>query len=178
MCRVMEPKPVLLKQLQEQDPARHAAAEALMLMGDAALPAFTEALVDPDWMVRGVAAEALGEMGSTSAIDHLIASLADPQAEVRRAAAWALAQIGRQALTAQRVVAALFAVLESTDPLVREAAITALGPLKHADVPNALLWALGDPDAPVREAAADAVSRLGKETIQVLIDALDHEHPA
>lgn len=174
----MEPKPVLLKQLQEQDSARHAAAEALMLMGDAALSAFIDGLVDPDWMVRGVAAEALGEMGSTSAIDHLVAALGDPQAEVRRAAAWALAQVGKQAMSAARVVGALFAVLESGDPLVREAAITALGSIKHADVPNALLWALGDPEAPVREVAADAVGRLGKETIQVLIDALDNEYPA
>ena len=104
----MEPKPVLLKQLQEQDPARHAAAEALMLMGDAALPAFVQGLADPDWMVRGVAAEALGEMGSTSAIDHLVAALADPQAEVRRAVAWALAQVGKQAMSSARVVGALF----------------------------------------------------------------------
>lgn len=173
----MEPKPVLLKLLQEQDPARHAAAEALMLLGDPGLPAITEMLADPDWLVRGVAAESLGENNSSVAVPNLLAALGDPQPEVRRAAAWALSKIGQQALIAPMVVPGLFEVLYSEDPAVREAAIMALGPIKHADVPNALLWALGDPDQGVREAAADALGNLGRETIDVLVGALNHEHP-
>ena len=173
----MEPKPVLLKQLQEQDPARHAAAEALMLLGDAALRAVVQSLSDPDWLVRGVAAEALGEMNSSQAVAPLITMLSDRKAEVRRAAAWALAQIGKQAMVAPKVVTGLFEVLQGPDAHAREAGITALGAIKHPDVPNALLWALGDPEAPVREAAADALGRLGKETMDVLIGALPHEDP-
>jgi HEAT repeat protein len=126
--------------------------------------------------VRGVAAEALGEMTSSTAVPHLLAVLADSQADVRRAAAWALAQIGNKSFGAQTVLPGLFEALQSPDTPTREAGVMALGPIKHNDVPNALLWALGDGEASVREAAAEALSRLGKETMEILIEALDHEH--
>jgi HEAT repeat protein len=77
-----------------------------------------------------------------------------------------------------QVVPGLFHALDSPDARVRETAVMALGPIKHADVPNALLWALGDDEAAVREAAADALGRLGKETLETLIGALGHEQPS
>jgi HEAT repeat protein len=55
---------------------RHAAAEALGKLGEAAaahpevIPALLAALKDRDWPVRRAAAEALGELGGAAAAHH------------------------------------------------------------------------------------------------------------
>ncbi len=173
----MELTPTLLKQLKETDPTRHAAIEALMQIGDPAVPALCDVLGDGSSAVRGAAVEALGEIGSAAAIQPLLAALADPEPEVRRCCAWALSQFGKQALQAMRIMPGLLQALESPSPDMRIAAIWAIGAIRHPDTPNTLLWALGDADAAVREAAADALGKLGKDTLGTLIEALSHEHP-
>ena len=82
---------------------RWAAVRALGVVGKGhqdALPALTEALLDEEWQVRGVAALAIGQFGSattSAAMSALTEKLQDENAAVRKAAAIALGEIGAQA---------------------------------------------------------------------------------
>ena len=55
---------------------------------------FRSALADPEWPVRAMAAQALGRLRSTPAVDALAQQLGDRSWWVRHHAAYALAAIG------------------------------------------------------------------------------------
>ncbi len=55
---------------------------------------FIRLLADDDWINRWKAAESLGRMGNSGAVEPLIDTLWDDDSRVRLKAAWALGQIG------------------------------------------------------------------------------------
>jgi hypothetical protein len=84
------------------DPAQQAAADALGRIGEPAVPALTEALMDGSPVVRYQAARALTYMGAqaSSAVPALMRSLHDQDESVRQQSALALGQIGPPAAPA------------------------------------------------------------------------------
>ncbi len=145
----------------------------------------TAALVDPDHRVRRRAASIAGRRPAVS----LLAALSDVEDVVVETAAWAC---GEQGLVDERVFARLVELAGSaTEPLVREAAVAALGalgderglpailaacadkpavrrravlalaPFDSAEVDAALRTALTDRDWQVRQSAEDVLRAAG-----------------
>jgi HEAT repeat protein len=168
---IVDPDPVV----------RELALGALDRLG--ALPdiVVTAALVDPDHRVRRRAAIIAGGRSAVS----LLAALSDVEPAVVESAAWAC---GEQGLVDEQVFARLVELAGSaTDPLVREAAVAALGalgderglpailsacadkpavrrravlalaPVDSAEVDAALQTALADRDWQVRQSAEDVL---------------------
>ena len=75
-----------------------------------------------DGFVRGRAAQTLGLIGDTQAVEPLIQTLSDADRCVRMAAAWALGRLGDA-----RAVSKLLQALDDEDWLVRTEASRALG---------------------------------------------------
>ncbi len=152
---------------------------------------------------RATAAAALGEMGSRTALDPLLAALHDRDREVRAAAARALGRLGAaeaaeplaRALVAGTVprtaagqalltlgacaLPALRALVAAGDAPLRAVAVELLGHLGDAGDGPALAARLRDPAAAVRAAACAALGRLGaEEEVASLHDRLDDRLPA
>jgi HEAT repeat protein len=144
-------------------PLRLVAATALGAIGpdaEAAVPELIRALADPDPRVCGEAATALGAIGppAAGAVTPL-ASLAaqDRKDSISDRAAEALAAIGRGS------VPALGAMVFDACADTRFRAISAIGdigPNAAAAIPD-LVKALADPVDEVREAAAEALGKIG-----------------
>ncbi len=152
-------KPVI-RCLQDADEScRCAAVRALgLLRSPAALKPLARAVADPSSEVRRQAAEALGALGDPVAADLLLDVMHDAAEplEVRAAAARALGH-----LRIPQVLPPLQALLKSPEPLLRAAAIEALGRLNFARTYRLLaplLWR--EPERSVRHAAARALARL------------------
>jgi len=143
-----------------------------------------KAVTDPDTSVRRRAAELAP--GATMRLAPLLALLADAEWSVVEASAWALGEIEWSPTNRRRAVHALVELTTGhDDPLVREAAVAALGsigdpaalpavltatrdrpavrrravlalaPFEGPEVDAALEAALTDPDWQVRQAAED-----------------------
>lgn len=84
------------------EPAQLAAADALGRIGQPAVPALMEALIDGNPVVRFQAARALTYMGAqaSSAVPALMRALGDQDESVRQQSALALGQIGPSAAPA------------------------------------------------------------------------------
>lgn len=159
------------------------------------------ALGDPAPAVRAAAARALGRRGAAACGDAVAALLADPSEEVQAAAVEALALLA--AVDGPAALAGRAAPLLSADDAGRRRAAVALlgrmgdllterssGPAgaaprwrdESADQIRAafgqLAFALKDPDAGVRQAAATALGRLGgDDALEPLALALADEAP-
>jgi len=119
----------LAAQLRDEDPARRAeAARTLTRLGEAAAPALdvlVGALADPIFLVRAMAAAAIGRQGepaSDVALAPLVRLLADPVAPVRF---WAVDALGRMPAAAQSALASIESRMEDEDQAVRGAAARA-----------------------------------------------------
>lgn len=115
------------------------------------------ALQDQDWIVRARAAELLGKIKDTSAVEPLIAVLRDKDSDVRARAAEALGEIKDKT-----AVEPLFSVLRDEQrELVREAIVTALGKMEDKRVIGPLSEvAENDPSYFVRKAAKEALDNI------------------
>ncbi|MEG5232288.1 HEAT repeat domain-containing protein [Microcoleus sp. B3-D3] len=126
-------------------------------------------LEDGDYMVRYLAAEALGNLGnaSESVISALLLRLEDCYKLVRYVAAGALGKLGN---ASESVISALLLRLEDEDYMVRYLAAEALGKLGNASesVISALLLRLEDGDNFVRASAAFALGKLGNASESVI----------
>jgi HEAT repeat protein len=165
---------------------RNSAVEALMEIGEPAVPSLVETLASPDVDVRKFAVDALAGVGSHSALEALMATLTDSDPNVRAAAADAVGLIGDP--ESAGCLKALAVDLDQ-DHLVRFSALRALSrldvPVSAADLAPALdqsalraaafgvLGRMDDPDAiarllkgvvsgsrPAREAAMQALLRM------------------
>jgi hypothetical protein len=100
------------------EPLQLAAADALGRIGQPAVPALTEALMDGSPVVRFQAARALAYMGvqATSAVPALMQSLNDQDSSVRQQSALALGQIGPPAAPAVPQLLQMLKMANSVPP--------------------------------------------------------------
>lgn len=119
---------------------RSVAGQALLELGEPALPGLAGLLATGDAATRAVAAELVGLLGGAGQSTDLEARLHDPAAEVRARAARALGRVG-----ASSAAAALRNALDDRVPFVRVAAAGALGELRDREaVPRLLELARGE----------------------------------
>ncbi len=129
---------------------RAAALGALARCEQLDLTTLTAALLDDD---PGVRRRAITLAVERPEVD-LVACLADPDDTVTEHAAWAC---GERAGTDEGIAALVALVMEHTEPLVREAAVAALGSLGDERGLEAILHACAD-RAPVRRRAVLALA--------------------
>ena len=151
----------LIELLQDEDPRmRLTAAQAL---GKIAAPetagALLRSLDDADPAVRAMSAWALGRLGE-DVLDQagleLAKRLDDPSADVKRAAGQALGAIGGT----QTIVELLTERLMHPNVETRRAAVQALTWLEAGSAHHALIAALADSDAQVRQGAVAALGEM------------------
>lgn len=145
---------------------RSAALEALVRLGEGALPALREAAGGPDPELRKFAVDALAAIGSPLGTDSALSALDDPDPNVRLSAIEALGRLGGAV-----AVRALVGVLRQGAPEARGAALDALW-RSSAPVPFALLAGpLGE-----RRSRRAAVRALGhcpeREALQQIVGAM------
>ena len=130
------------------------------------------------WRVREAAAEALGKIGDSQAVEPLIAALKDEDWYVRKYAVEALGKIGES-----RTVKPLIAALKDLEQDVREAAVEALGKIGDSRAVEPLIAALKDWD--MRKAAANGliciyksgkISNVDKNSILACRSSISEEH--
>ncbi len=121
------------------------------------LGALVGALHHADEDVRRAAARSLGEIGPP-ALPAIQKVLGGKDARTSREAAESLGYLGSAAIPALTVA------LRHADPQVRRIAARALGRLGHEakKAQSALVEAVSDPDASVRDTAAEALKRVGE----------------
>jgi HEAT repeat protein len=179
---------------------RRVACEALIKIGPPSVDPLIAALQDGRCHdTRFLAADALGAIGETRAIEPLIAVLEDngELEPIRQAAARALGKLNDpkaiEALVAalrvqdrdvyQTVVeilgqigelaaSSLIAALEEESASVRQAAVTLLAGSRNLCAVRGLVNALGDKDIKVRRAAAGALAKTGRPAVEPLIATL------
>ena len=132
------------------------------------------ALEHPFASMREGAAVALGALGDAQAVAPLIAGLGDPDARVRAAALTSLARIDRERATELGLEA-----LRDADPEVRVEAVTVLARVSSPEpAGEALIVALGDPEATVRSRAARELgARSDRRAVGPLTALLKREPP-
>jgi hypothetical protein len=133
---------------------RSKAALALGQIGSVrAVGVLIDALGDRN--VRCAAAKALGEIGDTRAVEALIGALGDEEADVRGVAAGALGNIGDA-----QAVEGLIRALRYGDRFMRRDVAEILVNIGDARAVEALTGALGDENGDVRDATAEALSKI------------------
>jgi HEAT repeat protein len=162
---------------------RNAAVEALGVIGRSAVPRLLDAL-DAGIVNRKLVIDALGMIGDGRAVNPLCAALRDPDPNLRAAAAEALGHLGRReavshlqdAVEADDLLTRL-AALEAlnrlgasvpyriltpslAEPVLRRAALEALGFAGDAGALPDMIAALGDRARGAREAAVTALQAL------------------
>lgn len=126
--------------LAEKTIPRAVASQALLDLGQPALPSLRGLLETGDAPTRAIAAELLGLIGDVGDVVSLTSALHDASAEVRAKAARALGRVGASA-----AAATLRAALDDRVPFVRVAAAFALGEIRDREaVPQLLVQARDD----------------------------------
>lgn len=169
LCRIADPGCIeaLIRALR--DSHKHVRALAAQGLGQFGGPNVVEPLLavvrDPSWEVREGACLSLGRLGDPRGYEPLVASLKDHDREVREAAVRGLAQ-----LNDKRAIGPLLLTLVDEQDSVRQVAGAALGLLDlrweqseaaKAAMPQ-LQEAMRNGDYWVRQAAADALARIGR----------------
>ncbi|MCL6436776.1 MAG: HEAT repeat domain-containing protein [Leptolyngbyaceae cyanobacterium HOT.MB2.61] len=166
--------PTLLQAvLQDEDATvRGSAIGALARIGEASVPYFLVILESPDYpeSIKGYAAWALASIGP-EATDQVYRTLSSESVDVRCAGVGAIAQIAKERAE-ERAFRVLIATLTDPDPIVRTAAVAALGQLRHKPAVPHLILALQDKDGDVRKAVVNALGRIGEPTALVHLTAL------
>jgi HEAT repeat protein len=134
---------------------RLAALQALGSVGDGrATEALFIAFKNPDPDIRQSARDSLKKIGSACEVEPLIAAFNSYDKDIRLCAVEILGRLGA------RAVGPLVTALQAGDPLVRQAAIEALTPIRDVSTLEPLLTALKDEDKDVRRAAVNALAEL------------------
>jgi HEAT repeat protein len=186
----------LIKALEYQfDDVRKTAAEALIMLGGSAIPPLVNALNGNNLDLCVRAAEVLGRLNDTRAVEPLIKALVNGNmrgGDLRKTSAKALADLGEtqwQDFVSgdsgdflrlgdsrdARVVGPLVKVLSEGFPEFRASAAEALGKLGDQHAVDPLIKALGDNFGNVRKTAAKALADLGETQWQDLIKGDDDD---
>ncbi|MHB1242657.1 MAG: HEAT repeat domain-containing protein [Gaiellaceae bacterium] len=159
--RAAEAVEPVVRALAEKTIPRSVAGQALLDLGDVALPSLRRLLDADDAHVRANAAELLGLTGGAGDAEALLAALDDASAEVRAKAARALGRVGASA-----AARALRAALDDRVPFVRVAAARSLGDLRDGEAVPALLGLARDDDRfEVAQAAAQAALAIDPDAV-------------
>jgi HEAT repeat protein len=138
-----------------------------------AAPAWKEAAHDHDERVRLRAAQLAPTLGRSATASALVQLLADADAWVAEAAAFAL---GEHPAPGKRAVAALVHdAREHADPLVREAAIAALGAIGDPSTVETIIAACDDKPA-IRRRAVLALAAFEGDAVEARIRAALQDH--
>jgi HEAT repeat protein len=175
-----------------KDPHWSVRKASVVALGNSKSPSAVSALVpmlkDPDHDVREAACAALAKIRDRQAISGLIVALADSQSPVRHAAACALRDIDpewERAGEAQRAIPELQTAFRDREYWVRHAARDALQRIENAAANGApgfepldeklnvavdvLVLALKHSERDLRQAAAEALGRLGNPQVANLL---------
>lgn len=157
----------------DADPrVRAAALGALARLSRPAADAWRRAAADPDPAVRRRAAELAPAFSPGEVAGRLIHLTADSDGSVAEAAAWALGELANDAIEAGAVTRLAEVARVHADPLVREAAVAALGSLGDSGGLAAVLAACGDKPAIRRRAVLALAAFEGPEVEAALRAAL------
>jgi len=145
--------------------------KAAVLLGrlndPSAVRPLVRALQDNNYVVRGAAARALGNLGlpaAEGAIESLFALVEDEEPFVQQEAKQAL-----QRLAAPASLDYFVSALSNSKPKVRLAAVQILAGLRTPEAHAGLVIALGDEDEEVRAEAIVAVRGLGLDEVEGLL---------
>ena len=122
----------------------------------AAKPAVLQAVGSENETVRAAAVTAMGQLGGPDDVVRLARMAADAEGDVKKAALQSLVR-----LRGKGVDAAMVDALGKVQPDARAELITALADRQASDVTTRLAKYLGDADAGVRLATAEALGRIG-----------------
>jgi len=158
----------------DADPrVRAAALGALARLPDPPTEAWRRAAADADPSMRRRAGDlAPNFAGGGEIAGDLIVLLADAEATVAETASWALGELGMEAVGPEAVRQLSDVVRSHSDPLVREAAVAALGALGDPAGLEAVLAACGDKPAIRRRAVLALAAFEGPEVDAALQIAL------
>jgi len=167
-----------LRRLVDGDPDPRVRAGALGALvraagGATARAAWRIGARDRDAAVRRRAAELAPALGAPAPVRAVIGLLRDADPGVAESAAWALGELGEAARAGGAVPALVAATGEHPDPLVREAAVAALGALGDRRGLPAVLGACRDRPAVRRRAVLALAPFEGPEVDAALAAALD-----
>lgn len=148
--------------VEQHEELRKAATDALVSLGEEAVPDTAKALKDGRAPMRLAACSILERIGPEAgkAATALAATLKDKVPEVRAAAASATGALGAEGRPAVSAVAALLKDPEWKVRLAAAQALGGIGPEAKGALKN-LVAALADEEAEVRAAAATALGRMG-----------------
>lgn len=133
---------------------REQATLALSSIGKEAIGQLSDALKEPQWETRYRAAEALGRIADTKAVQPLIKALSDSRDHVRYMAAKGLRELGDS-----DAIEPLVILLKDENVYVRTMAVRALGAIGGTKAKDALIAALeGETEERVREAIQESLS--------------------
>ncbi|MCA1845022.1 MAG: HEAT repeat domain-containing protein [Actinobacteria bacterium] len=152
---------------------RAAALGALSRLPDPPTAAWLAAAGDRDPSVRRRAAELAPSFVGADVATGLLGLLSDDDGSVAEVAAWALGELGVRAADGGTVPRLAQAATRHRDPLVREAAVAALGALGDPDGLEAVLAACRDKPAIRRRAVLALAAFEGPEVDAALQAALD-----
>jgi HEAT repeat protein len=191
--------PALSRALAHKDPTtRKCAADTLGTLHEAAaVSPVRTALADRDRSVREAGVRALAAISRPEAASALIAGLREGDRDLHAAIGSALKSFewtpadaservvhaaihGRFDQAAKEGAAAvdpLVAMLADRDPSMRQGALATLGRLADVRTAAAIAAAFKDPDATVRQAAADALAALGPAAADTVVEALGDRAP-
>ena len=133
------------------------AATALSKAGASAVAPLLEALQDGQYVVRQLAALALGEMEDLRAVERLVAGLGDEHEAVRQAVAVSLGKLG-----AVQAIEPLLRAMRDESELVRRAAVNALGMIGDERALPELKRVAAEDTEPVAERAREVIRKFGE----------------
>ncbi len=133
-----------------------------------AVEPLSEALDDENYVVRGAAARALGNLGhpmAVSAVEPLLDLVSDEEQFVRKEAKRAL-----ERLAGPKSIDYFIAALSNDDARVRLASVHVLAIMNIGEARVAIIPALGDNDEEVRAEAIVAIKGLGADELEKILE--------
>lgn len=158
--------------LTDEEISRKVLTSSIVSFGAAAIRELAAELSAPEWRVRAVCLDLLGEIGGAGLAPLFMKMLSDPEQDVRAKAAKGLGRL-RYVDAAPRLESAL----ADQYWVVRLHSARALGLLREERSVPALIEKLTDKNWQVRRAAAEALGAIGGsayfELLKVFIDSTD-----
>ena len=168
--RAVEPLIVSLKDKNAN--VRKNSVEILGALGDSrAVEPLISALSDVDHSIKLCAVEALGKIGDPRAIDPLIAKLQDPDTKTQNTAVEALKKFGNEPLDP------LIIVLNGKNSYGKKQVLEILGEIGDPRAVKPIINSLKDSDSDTRNAAINALTKIGDPSVEPLIETLEDEDP-